>query len=188
MAINSTNRRSDYIGDGIADVFNYMFKIFEAEDLLVIMIDDEGEATELVLDVHYSVQNVGYNTGSITLLGGPLEEDFELIILGDREAIQNSNIRNRGSFYPNDHETFFDHVIMLIQQILERLSRVITLPYWIKSNEFDPTLPDNNAQFLHQHGPFSAFLHPRPQFVCRPCFAQTPRKRSGRVLALNGPC
>lgn len=145
MAINSTNRRSDYIGDGIADVFNYNFKIFEAEDLLVIQIDDDGNASQLILDTHYSVQNVGYNTGSITLLSGPLPEDYELIILGNREAIQNSNVRNRGSFYPNDHETFFDHAIMLIQQILERLSRVITLPYWIEADEFDPTLPSNIA-------------------------------------------
>lgn len=143
MAINSTNRRNDYVGTGSADTYNYNFKIQAAEDLLVIQIDDEGNASQLVLDTHYSVASVGYTTGSITLLNGDLPLDYKLIIIGDREALQNSNIRNRGSFYPNDHETFFDHVIMLIQQILERLSRVVTLPAWIKDTDFDPTLPSD---------------------------------------------
>lgn len=145
MSFDSQVRRNSYVGNGTVDVYPYTFKIFAAADLLVLtreIVDGEVVETELNLDTDYSVDGVGFKDGgNVTLLGGDLPDDVDLIILGNREYNQTTRIRNQERYYADIHEDTFDKIVMMIQQLRNITDRCVKIAITDPINTFLTTLP-----------------------------------------------
>lgn len=129
MSISSENSRNDYIGNGATSVYPYTFRIIDEEDLRVTVRDEVGEEEELVLDVDYTVSGAGGSSGgSIALLGGDLEEDFAITLRRVPDVVQETDFKNQGRYYPENHENAFDRVVMILQRLVDELDRSIKLP------------------------------------------------------------
>lgn len=142
MTIASTINRNDYVGNNTTPTYNYAFKIFNKNDLLVTQKDTNNVETTLVVDTDYTVANVGdVDGGTITLTAGNLATGYTLTIRRVLQPIQSTDIRNQGDFYPEAHENQFDKFAMLFQQQQDELNRSVKNPESISSSAFDPTLP-----------------------------------------------
>tara|TARA_R100000656_G_C3955521_1_gene129098 strand:- start:253 stop:2526 length:2274 start_codon:yes stop_codon:yes gene_type:complete len=142
MTLSSATNRNDYVGNNSTATYNYTFKIFNKNDLLVTKKDTNDVETTLTVDTDYTVTGVSdINGGTIVLTAGNLATGYALTIRRVRTVIQETDIRNQGDFFPESHEDAFDHQIMIAQQQQDELDRSSKLPESIPSSSFDPTLP-----------------------------------------------
>lgn len=129
MTISSETRKAGpFLGTGAVSEYPFDFKVFAAADLLVVMADENGADTELVLNSDYTVTlNADQDAspgGEITLTT-PLPVDHVLVITSDMEALQPTDLTNQGGFYPEVVEDSLDRQTILIQQLKEQVSRAL---------------------------------------------------------------
>lgn len=151
MSVSSATNRNDYTGNGTTEVYNYTFRIFDEEDLRVIVADVDGVESVLSIGTDYTVSGVGAaNGGSITLVDngqawidaeGDLDSGYTITIRRVLDLVQETDIRNQGAFYPEIHEDQFDKLVMIDQQQQDDLDRSFKLPQTIQSSDFDTTFP-----------------------------------------------
>lgn len=136
MSLPFSERRIQHTGNGAVKVFSYNFKLFDSDDVKVIVADDDGvEFPELVLGVDFSISGIGAAAGgNITLIDsgqswldgdGDLLTDYTITIEGEKEPTQETALRNNGPFYPEVIEARFDILVALIQELKTKLSRAI---------------------------------------------------------------
>lgn len=145
MTISSTTRKAGpFLGNGVATVFPFAFKVFDKTDVKLLRVDPNGISTLLTLDSDYSVslnadqdKNPG---GSLTypITGSPLSTGYSLIVLGDLPYEQPTDITNSGGFYPEVIEDMLDRATIQIQQLAEAQSRAIAVA---EVETAPPTLP-----------------------------------------------
>lgn len=144
MTVSSVTRKvGPFIGNGSATIFAFPFKVFEAEDLLVVRLEvATGIETELRLDSDYTAAlNFAQDAtpgGSITL-PAPLAVGFNLVISSDQPELQEADITNQGGFYPEVITAALDELIINVQQLKEQAER--TLCYPISDPPLNATLP-----------------------------------------------
>jgi hypothetical protein len=157
MSLSSQNSRVSYTANGNTAEYSYTFKIFDEEDLLVTIRDEDGVETTLVIDDDYTVEDAGEpNGGSITLVDdgqdwinnlGNLAVGNVIVIRRVLDLVQETDIRNQGPFLPEVHEDQFDKGIMVDQQQQDEIDRSIKLAETVDPDDFDPTIP---ADFVGQ--------------------------------------
>lgn len=155
MSISSSTRRNDYVGNGANSVYAYSFKIFSQSDLTVKVRNTSTEVeTTLTITTDYTVSNVGVSSGgNVTLVNasqawltaGKLSTGYTLTILRVVSLVQNTDIRNQGSFYADVHEDALDYLTMIDHQQQDELDRAVELPDTIASTAFNTTLPTTIA-------------------------------------------
>lgn len=135
----STARRADATGNGTASNFPFLFKIFENADIKVkVFRTSTGVETTLTVLTDYTVALTGPapSVGSITLVNsgqawltvdGYLASGYTIAIIGNREYSQPVTIRNQSSFNPEVIEGAWDKLLVLVQQLKEKLDRAILL-------------------------------------------------------------
>jgi len=136
MTILSENSRMGYTGNGAVATYAFTFKVFSSGDLLVTVKDTDGVESNLVITTDYTVTLNANGTGSITLVnasqgwltGGFLTTGFILAIRRSVDVTQETDIRNQGTFFPEDHENAFDYLTMIDQQQEDLIGRSIKLP------------------------------------------------------------
>lgn len=151
--LSSTASRTTATGSDSASVYPYQYRIFQPADLLVTVKNlTTLQETVLTFSVDYTVQNVGQQTGTITLqnLGqvwldgsGYLSSSYMMVVRRVRPLTQNVSIRNQGSFYAATHEDEFDNLVMIDQQHWDQISRSVRTPETITPAQFNPILPSN---------------------------------------------
>jgi len=157
MSINIVTARNDYVGNNTTDEYDYDFKIFSSDHLLVVQTDTDGVETELVAGDDYTVDGVGdTDGGTITLDAGNLPTGELLTILRNVPLNQTTSIRNQGEFYPEIHENSFDRIVMQIQMLAERQSRSVQLPISADPDDFnnliESPLTADTAIFVNEDG------------------------------------
>lgn len=116
MTVSTEVNQAAYTGNGVTTVFPYTFRILKSSNLTVTRIDLlEGE-TVLTLGTDYTVSGAGGYSGGAVNLAKPLPNGFGIIIERDLDVIQETDLRNQGTFFPEVHENAFDYLTMLIQQ------------------------------------------------------------------------
>lgn len=129
MAITTTNRRATFVGNDVATVFPFNFKVFTTADLLVIRVDTEGNLTALVLGTDYTAAlNANQDTnpgGSVTLTAGPLASSYGMIITSAVAELQPVILTNLGGFFPDVLNDEFDRLTILIQQLQVGVDRAL---------------------------------------------------------------
>lgn len=137
MTILSSNSRMSYTGNGATSTYSFTFKIFNQDDLLVtVRHPTTGAETTLTITTDYTVTLNANGTGSITLVNasqawltaGNLTTSWKLVIRRVVDLVQETDIRNQGTFFPEDHENAFDYQVMLAQQIQDEVNRAVKLP------------------------------------------------------------
>lgn len=141
--IENLSSRNDYVGNNSTAVYSYTFRILHESQLKVYVqtVDPETPPQLLSLNTDYTVQGVGRENGTVTLLGGNLETDYKLAILLNVVQTQDTNFTNQGSFFPQTHEDTFDYSRIIDQQQQEEIDRSVKLNPIKKVSNFDPTLP-----------------------------------------------
>ena len=150
MSLSSATARNNYTGNGATSVYAYSFKIFDDDDLTVKVRDTDGAETTLVKTTDYTVSGVGETSGgNVTLVNasqswltsGSLKTSYELAIMRQVDLVQNTDIRNQGSYLPETHEETFDYLTMIDQRQQDELDRSLHLPDTIDPDDFDTVLP-----------------------------------------------
>lgn len=127
MTLLTTSRRNAYAGSGITGPYAFGFPIFVAADLLVTVYDAAGVATVLSEGSNYTITGVGKASGSITLLAS-LGVGKTIVLERERAYEQTTDIRNQGPYYPDTVEKAFDSVVMLAQQLRDKVLNAFSLP------------------------------------------------------------
>lgn len=118
-----------YTGNGVADTFDYEFKITAKGDLLVKVFDLNDVEVTLTVDDDYTVSGVGDNDGgSITLTSGALTDGYDITIEDNVQASQLIPFANQSSFAAQSHENAFDKLTRLVKRGLTQLSQTLSFP------------------------------------------------------------
>lgn len=125
-----TRKAGPHTGTGLVSSYSFDFKVFAAADVRVTRTNLAAVDETLTLDDDYTVSlNAGQDPpGGSVILAAPLPIDFRLTLTSDVSALQPTSITNSGGFYPDIVETALDRQTILAQQVIETLSRSITLP------------------------------------------------------------
>lgn len=114
--------------------YDFTFVIGSLSQVKVLHVDDDDVETELTVDVDYTVV---MNADQVTSPGGTVTYpktgtvpagSASLVIRRNVIASQETRFANQGGWFPEVHEAAFDKLTMQVQDILETLTRVPTLP------------------------------------------------------------
>lgn len=150
MTIASTTNRNDYTGNGSVSAYDYVFRIFDQDDLRVTVRNTSDVETTLTISTDYTVSGVGeegggtvtlVNSGQAWLTAGKLTTGYIITIRRVRALLQETDIRNQGDFFAEAHEDEFDRGVMIAQQQQDELDRSIKLPETVDPADFDTLLP-----------------------------------------------
>ncbi|QCW21968.1 tail protein [Caulobacter phage Jess A] len=130
MSINTTTRKAGpFAGNGVQTVFPFVFKIFATSDILAVR-STAGVETTLNLGSDYTVQmnlDQDNSPGGTVTLSSALAVGQVLALTTNVQALQTVTVTNAGGFFPTVFNGVFDKLTVLIQQILERFSRQLTV-------------------------------------------------------------
>ncbi|CFQ88108.1 MULTISPECIES: glycosyl hydrolase family 28-related protein [Yersinia] len=136
MTVSTEISQEVYVGNGVTSVFPYRFRILKASNMVVVTVDQSEVEHILVLDTDFSVSGVGGYAGGNVTLPNPLPEGWGLILTRELPAVQETDLRNQGTFFAETHEDAFDYLTMLIQQAVGWLGLALMRPT-VKSNLYD---------------------------------------------------
>lgn len=128
MTVASNINKTRFLGSNSAGPFLFGFKFFQNEEILVVKMDADGTETALIEGADYTLSGAGLETGGNINLSGILPTGEELIVYRVLDILQETSFINQGAFYPALHETAFDKLCMMIQQIAEETGRAIKMP------------------------------------------------------------
>lgn len=130
---------------GSTATYPYTFKIFDESHLEVIKYDTNDDPTTLVLNTDYTVSGVGSASGGNVVLSSNLTIHYDLVIRRKVPLTQTTDLRNQGTYYPENVEDQLDkHAMTDLQQQFE-ISRSVRLPALVTPATFDPKLPADIA-------------------------------------------
>lgn len=154
MTVASEINHNQYVGNGVTTSFDYGFRIFKNSHLLVQVSDLDGVITTLVLGTDYTVTGVGASTGKVVLTN-PLATGWAISIDRNLPIVQETDLRNQGTFYAETHEDAFDYLTMLIQRVYSYFTLALRKPSWLAKfydaqgnridNLADPVKPQDAA-------------------------------------------
>lgn len=117
-----------HTGNGVADTFDYEFKITAASDLKVTQTDTNGVDTVLTLTTDYTVSGVGANGGGSITLTSALTDQYTLTIEDNVETSQLTPFGNQSSFNASLHEDAYDKNTRIARKASELAGRSLVLP------------------------------------------------------------
>jgi hypothetical protein len=125
MTVSSSTNRVSYAGNGSTTVFPYTYKIFDQDDLTVILRAANGTETTKTITSDYTVSGVGNaGGGNVTMLTAPASGET-LVILREQDLIQELDIVPNDPFPADSLEGALDKLTFMVQQHEETLGRTI---------------------------------------------------------------
>ena len=133
MTISSSTRKAGpFTGNGTTATYPFVFKIFQASDLVVVRTSLTGVETTLALTTDYTVSlNADQNSspgGSVTLVAGNLATGLLLTMTSQVPYTQTTDLTNQGGFYPQVITNALDKLTIEVQQLNEQVGRSAKLP------------------------------------------------------------
>ena len=126
MTVSSTTTRKSANGNGSDDEFPYDFKIFDDDDITVIIrTDSTGAETVKTKTTHYTVSGVGSATGgNVTFTSGNIPASGETVVLLRTTArTQLTDYVANDPFPAESHEDALDKLTFITQELEEQLGR-----------------------------------------------------------------
>lgn len=128
MTISSEVRKAGpYNGNDVTTSFPFSFKVFSADDVVVVLTNPADIETTLT-DTDYSVT---LNADQDTSPGGTVNKvsalatGYLLTITSSVPNLQTLDLTNQGGFYPRVINAALDRVTILVQQVAEQVSRAV---------------------------------------------------------------
>lgn len=124
MTVSTTTTKDSYSGNGSTTVFAYTFKIFDDDDITVILrTTATGNETVQTKTTDYSVSGVGdANGGNITFVTAPPATET-VVLLRSTAQTQLTDYTPNDPFPAEAHEDALDKLTFITQDIQEELSR-----------------------------------------------------------------
>ena len=125
MTVSSSTNRVSYSGNGTLTVFAYTFKVFDENDLTVILRASDGTETVQTITTHYTVSGVGdANGGNVTFVTAPTATET-VVILREQPLTQGLDLVPNDPFPAASLEDALDKLVFMSQKHEEELSRAI---------------------------------------------------------------
>lgn len=125
MTVSSSTNRVSYSGNGSLTTFAYTFKIFDQDDLTVILRASNGTETVQTITTHYTVTNVGNASGgNIEFVTAPSSTET-VVILRAQPLTQGLDLVPNDPFPAQSLEEALDKLVFMSQKHEEELSRAI---------------------------------------------------------------
>ncbi|POX19348.1 hypothetical protein C3468_15325 [Serratia marcescens] len=131
MTVSTEVSREEYTGNGVTTDFDYRFRVFSADALVVTVADTTENIRTLVLNTDYTVTGAGSRNGGKVKLVSALANDWRISIERELPVTQETDVRNQGNFFPEVHEDAWDKLTMLIQQALSNFGLALRKPNWL---------------------------------------------------------
>ena len=148
MTVSSSTSRVQFNGNGSTTVFAYSFKIFDEDDLTVIVRSANGTETVKTITTHYTVSGVGNaGGGNVTMLTAPASGET-LTILREQDLVQELDLVENDPFPAQSLEDALDKLTFIVQQHDEELGRSIkaSRTNTIGSTEFTVSAADRASK------------------------------------------
>lgn len=139
MTVATTTRKVQYSCDGSTYEFDFSFPVQEEEDIAVIVTDSAGTETALAMtsDFEVSSDSGTYESGGtitmVTYASGARAtkawaSGYTVTIYRNTALLQEVEFRNNRQFRQSNMETALDRIVMMIQDLEERIDRIMTTP------------------------------------------------------------
>lgn len=124
MTVQKDIVKNTYAGNGSTTVFPITFEINQNRpDYVYVYLVDKG--------IPHLIKNYTLDLSAKTVTypnsGEPLTADKKLVIMRELPILQDMVLINDGPFFAKDIEGKFDDVIMILQQLEERLGRTLSV-------------------------------------------------------------
>lgn len=128
MTVSTEVNQAAYTGNGVTTVFPYPFRILKDANLTVTLIAPNELEKVLTIGTDYTVSGAGSYSGGAVILPQALSVGYSLVIERDLAIVQETDLRNQGTFFAETHEDAFDYLTMIIQQIAGWLKLALRRP------------------------------------------------------------
>jgi hypothetical protein len=144
MTVTSATNKVSYSGNGSTTVFAYSFKIFDQDDLTVILRSATGTETTQTITTHYTVSGVGSASGGNVTMGTAPASGTTLTILREQPLTQGLDLVANDPFPASSMEDSLDKLTMQVQTLDEEIGRAIkaSKTNTITSTEFTVSATD----------------------------------------------
>lgn len=122
MTVSITTQRIEYAGTGSQYDYAVPFMFYDKSHLDVFVA-----GSLMLLDVDYTVAGAGLGSGTVTFAVAPALDD-SVVILRDTPRTQEVDYQQSTKFPADSHELSLDKLTLILQDILERIGRVLSLP------------------------------------------------------------
>lgn len=128
MTVSANSRVQTYSGSGSTGPFTFNFRVLSSSHVSVTRVAANGTRTSLIAVTDYAITltALGQSGGSITLTSALLSGQT-LVIEGNAPLTQPTSYSNQGRFYPETHETSYDRLTILVQELNEVVSRALAV-------------------------------------------------------------
>ena len=96
MTVSSSTNRASYSGNGALTTFAYGFKVFDQDELTVILRSSDGTETVQTITTNYTVTGVGAASGGNVVFGSAPASGVTIVILRELDLDQGLDL------VPND--------------------------------------------------------------------------------------
>jgi hypothetical protein len=131
MTLETTSRIAIYQGNGVTTIFPWNFRIDEASQLTVSLIDATTlEVIQVLATGSYTAVGFGDDAGGTVtypLSGDPIPSTQKIVLLRTVAYTQDMDIENQGGFFPEVVEQQLDLIVMQTQQLAEQMGRAVTV-------------------------------------------------------------
>ncbi len=128
MTVSSTTKRNSYSGNGSTTVFAYSFKIFDDDDITVILrTDSTGSESVQTKTTHYSVSGVGSASGGNITFGSAPASGITVVLLRETAQTQATDYTPNDPFPADSHEDALDKITLMVQDQQDELDRSLKL-------------------------------------------------------------
>lgn len=142
MPVENRVNKVLYNGDGTTKDFQFSFKIFKEENIVVSIVNADGTETTKTLGSDYSVSSDDFNLGgTVTMKVAPLATE-KLLIIRSIPLVQDANFRPVSGFPEEVITDGFDAGIMIDQDLQEQIDRCLRAPSFMDTGY---TLPGAEA-------------------------------------------
>lgn len=132
MSISSTNRKAGpYACNGATVAFPFAFKVFNTADVRVVLTDANEAESDLVLGTNYTVTlnaDQDANPGGAVTTVATYATGNLITLTSKLENLQPVTLTNQGGFYPRVINNALDRLTILVQQVVEQVSRAVKVP------------------------------------------------------------
>ena len=125
MTVSSSTSRASYSGNGTLTTFAYSFKVFDQDDLTVILRASNGTETVQTITTDYTVTGVGSVSGGNVVFGTAPASGVTVVILREMDLEQGLDLVPNDPFPAESLEDSLDKLTFMVQQHDEQLGRAI---------------------------------------------------------------
>jgi len=125
MTVSSSTNRASYSGNGSLTTFAYSFKVFDQDDLTVILRASNGTETVQAIITDYTVTGVGDVGGGNVVFGTAPASGVTVVILREMDLEQGLDLVPNDPFPAGSLEDSLDKLTFMVQQHDEQLGRAI---------------------------------------------------------------